>query len=245
MIATQQGSTSTSLEKPVERDVMLGLRRSQAIVDGSRSPLVAKFVMTEDDNPPEHSTPRGRGRPRDPAKDAAVQAAVRASLVEDGFQATTIPNVARRAGIGAPTIYRRWPTQADLLESLFDDMSAYGEPVVGYEGFERVVRQMVEGSFNFYGEPASRVALPGLLIEYNLDHERYERIAERLEGPALEEFRAAHAAAVEAGHVSASSDPDILFGMIIGAALYYATIKREGAAAVPGVVAAIMAAARA
>jgi AcrR family transcriptional regulator len=201
--------------------------------------------MTANDAHPDRSTPRGRGRPRDPAKDAAVQAAVRESLVEDGFQATTIPNVARRAGIGAPTIYRRWPTQADLLESIFDDMTSYGEAVVGYEGFEQVVRQMVEGSFNFYGEPASRVALPGLLIEYNLDHERYERLAQRLEAPALEEFRAAHAAAVEAGDVTASSDPDTLFGMIIGSAIYYATIKREGGAAVPGVVAAIMAAARA
>jgi hypothetical protein len=131
------------------------------------------------------------------------------------------------------------------LESIFDDMAAYGEEPVGYEGFERAVRRMVEGSFNFYGEPASRVALPGLLIEYDLDHERYERLAERLEAPALEEFRAAHAAAIEAGDVSASSDPNILYGMIIGAALYYATIRREGAAAVPGVVAAIMAAARA
>jgi AcrR family transcriptional regulator len=201
--------------------------------------------MAETDNPPERSTPKGRGRPRDPAKDAAVLAAVRASLVEDGFQATTIPNVARRAGIGAPTIYRRWPTQADLLESIFDDMDAYGEAPVGYEGFEQVVRTMVEGSFNFYGEPASRVALPGLLIEYNLDHARYERIAARLELPALEEFRAAHAAAVKKGDVSPSPDPDILFGMIIGAAVYYATIRREGAAAVPRVVAAIMAAARA
>lgn len=208
-------------------------------------PPPTNVVMAENDHPPERSTPKGRGRPRDPAKDAAVRAAVRASLVEDGFQATTIPNVARRAGIGAPTIYRRWPTQADLLESIYDDMAAYGEEPVGYEGFEQAVRRMVEGSFNFYGEPASRVALPGLLIEYNLDHARYERIAERLELPALEEFRAAHAAAVKQGDVAPSPDPDILFGMIIGAAVYYATIRREGAEAVPRVVAAIMAAARA
>src|SRR5256885_16949851 len=55
---------------------------------------------------------RSAGRPRDPQVDAAIRAATLELLVEDGYQATTIQAVARRAGVSAPSIYRRGGGQA-------------------------------------------------------------------------------------------------------------------------------------
>src|ERR1700722_9799266 len=90
-------------------------------------------------------TRRGRGRPRDPSVEAVVLAAVRQSLIEEGFEATTIPSIARRTGIGAPTIYRRWPTQVELVEAIFDDLFAQRQlEVPEDEGdFRQVIQEVV------------------------------------------------------------------------------------------------------
>ena len=63
------------------------------------------------------------GRPRNPAKDVAVLQATRELLVEVGYQGATVVAIARRAGVGAPTIYRRWATKEALVED-----AAFGHP---------------------------------------------------------------------------------------------------------------------
>jgi AcrR family transcriptional regulator len=60
-------------------------------------------------------TGRAPGRPRNPLCDGAIAAAVVDSFVEDGYDGMTVDRVAERAGVGRATIYRRWPTKADLL----------------------------------------------------------------------------------------------------------------------------------
>src|SRR3954467_1668973 len=57
------------------------------------------------------------GRPRDPRVDEAVRRAALELLVEDGYQATSIQAIARRAGVSAPSIYRRWSSKAELIEA--------------------------------------------------------------------------------------------------------------------------------
>jgi AcrR family transcriptional regulator len=172
---------------------------------------------------------RGPGRPRDPSVEIVVRAAVRESLIEDGFEATTIPAVARRAGIGAPTIYRRWPTQIELVETVFDDIFAEEvlEVPLDQGDFDHVVRRVVEGAFRFYGHPAARRAVPGLLAAYNGDPSRYEALTQRIEVPARRVFRQVHANAVKQGRVARKPDPDTLFSTIAGSALYYANIRGE------------------
>src|SRR3954466_4265565 len=64
----------------------------------------------------EHDDSPRVGRPRDPRVDDAVRAATLALLVEEGYQATSIQAIARRAGVSAPTIYRRWANKAELIE---------------------------------------------------------------------------------------------------------------------------------
>ena len=62
------------------------------------------------------SDPQPPGRPRDPQKDEDAITAARELLAEVGYQGTTIAAIARRAGIGAPTIYRRWRSREGLIE---------------------------------------------------------------------------------------------------------------------------------
>jgi AcrR family transcriptional regulator len=52
---------------------------------------------------------RGRGRPKSASAHAAILAAARKILVEEGLTAVTVEAIAARAGVGKPTIYRTWP----------------------------------------------------------------------------------------------------------------------------------------
>ncbi|MEV0353571.1 TetR/AcrR family transcriptional regulator [Nonomuraea sp. NPDC050680] len=58
---------------------------------------------------------RGRGRPRDPETDTAILNAALELFVERGVEGTSIEEVAKRAGVGKPTLYRRWRSKEDLL----------------------------------------------------------------------------------------------------------------------------------
>ncbi|WP_414687758.1 TetR/AcrR family transcriptional regulator, partial [Mycobacterium sp.] len=121
------------------------------------------------------------GRPRDPQKDRDVLAATRQLLVEVGYQQTTIAAVARRAGVGAPTIYRRWPRREALIED-----AAFGHaqpaPLPRATGDLRAdVRAWVEAFLVQLADPVTRAAIPGLLVAYHRDETLYERLVSRSE----------------------------------------------------------------
>src|SRR5947199_10211682 len=57
---------------------------------------------------------RPRGRPKDPEVDAAIVRAAAETMVAVGFQRMTVPGVAAAAGVAKTTVYRRYPTTAEL-----------------------------------------------------------------------------------------------------------------------------------
>ena len=59
--------------------------------------------------------PRGPGRPRDARHDQAILDATLGILLEQGYRGVTIEGVAARAGVGRPTIYRRWPSKPAVV----------------------------------------------------------------------------------------------------------------------------------
>ena len=170
---------------------------------------------------------RGRGRPRDSSKDVLVLAAIRESLIEDGFEATTIPAVAKRAGVGAPTIYRRWPTQIDLVEAIVDEVFSEVDVLTDDSDFPDAVYRIAEGAFRFFGDPAARRAIPGLLSAYNGDPSRYAALTDRVEVPARKVSRRIHARAVKQGLAARRPDADTLFSTISGAAIGYAAFHGD------------------
>lgn len=58
-------------------------------------------------------------RPRDPSVEPRITAAASELLSEGGYAALTMEGVASRAGVGKPTVYRRWSTRAQLVFELF------------------------------------------------------------------------------------------------------------------------------
>jgi AcrR family transcriptional regulator len=67
------------------------------------------------------SAPAGRGRPRDPAIDSVILTAALELFIDKGIAGMSIEQIAKRAGVGKPTIYRRWSTKellvADAIEA--------------------------------------------------------------------------------------------------------------------------------
>jgi AcrR family transcriptional regulator len=79
--------------------------------------------------------PRAPGRPRDPARGDAILEATLQLLGEEGFARLSMEAVAHRAGVGKPTIYRRWATKTALVVDALDQLSA--EVAIPTEGSVR------------------------------------------------------------------------------------------------------------
>ncbi len=75
---------------------------------------------------PAPESPR-RGRPRDPGRDRALIAAARDVIAERGVTGATMEEIAKRAGAGKDTLYRRWPTKQLLVLDVIDTVA--GEAV--------------------------------------------------------------------------------------------------------------------
>src|ERR1700720_3182480 len=60
------------------------------------------------------------GRPRDPRLNHALLEAGLAVFLESGYGAASLSEIARRAGVGTPAIYRRWPTKTDLAIAIIE-----------------------------------------------------------------------------------------------------------------------------
>jgi AcrR family transcriptional regulator len=84
---------------------------------------------------------RSPGRPRDPRRDEAILDSAIELIAEVGYERMTIDAIAQRAGVGRPTIYRRWPdgkpdvvaaalrAQRDRIPPLADTGSLRGDLV--------------------------------------------------------------------------------------------------------------------
>ncbi|MCU0729336.1 MAG: TetR/AcrR family transcriptional regulator [Sphingopyxis sp.] len=68
--------------------------------------------------------PRAAGRPLDEGKRAAIVAAARDCFFEHGYSATSIEQIARRAGVSKVTVYNRFADkQALFVESVLLECS--------------------------------------------------------------------------------------------------------------------------
>ena len=176
--------------------------------------------------------PTSVGRPRNPAKDVAVLQATRDLLVEVGYQGATVVAIARRAGVGAPTLYRRWPTKEALVED-----AAFGHPqpapVPAPTGdLHADLRAWVATFLDFLADPVTRAALPGLLAAYHRDEGIYERLVLRSEADVrglVVGLLAAAMPAVARPELLSRADTvfDVLVAMTVARAMTRGLIDRE------------------
>jgi AcrR family transcriptional regulator len=104
------------------------------------------------------------GRPRTRGTDEAVVRAALELLGEGGYDAMTMEGVAARAGVAKTTVYRRWPSRADLLLEVARHLAA---PVrVRPTGdLRNDLVAAIRDAMRVLESPAARRAIPRVLAE--------------------------------------------------------------------------------
>jgi AcrR family transcriptional regulator len=191
---------------------------------------------------PDDEAPRV-GRPRDPRVDDAIRTATLELLVEDGYQATTIQAIARRAGVSAPSVYRRWSSKAELIEEavfpsgLLAPEARSGDVITDLQPYCLQI-------LTYLADPPIRAAIPGLLVEYQNDPEMWRHSMERSFFPMRTSFDAYLEKSGRRGVVSTDALFDVMVGALFTRALNYgAEDAAEFARAVAQVVTAALQAA--
>ncbi|CUU54819.1 DNA-binding transcriptional regulator, AcrR family [Parafrankia irregularis] len=163
-----------------------------------------------------------RGRPRDPQVDERIREATLELLSERGFAETTIAAVARRAGVGAPAIYRRWPSRIAMIENaVFPGFDSVAVRATG--DLRRDLQRYVDAFLATFDQPAARAAFPALLSVYQSDPEN-NALAGRVGSGVRESFREMLAAAAGSTAVDVSGD-DVL-DMLMGTVLFHVFVRR-------------------
>ncbi|MCI2419003.1 TetR/AcrR family transcriptional regulator [Saccharopolyspora sp. K220] len=165
-----------------------------------------------------------RGRPRDPEADKAILQAALELFIEGGVEGTSIEQIAKRAGVGKLTVYRRWdskeaviaaaiefardeipePSPADYLDLPVTELVERALPGLAEAVADPRLRAMVARVFG------SSVSHPELLASY---WESYVAPRRRLARALLERAQAD-------GTVAADADRDVLIDMMVGGMLF-------------------------
>lgn len=104
-----------------------------------------------------------RGRPRSPQADAGVLSAALDELEEAGYARFTIEAVARRAGLGRPTVYRRYPTKGALVVAACRGIAARHVQVPDTGDLREDVLELLGGLAWVFTHTRARRIVPGLL----------------------------------------------------------------------------------
>jgi AcrR family transcriptional regulator len=112
---------------------------------------------------------RRPGRPRDTHRDEAILRATLEILNAEGYKGLTIDGVAARAGVGRPTIYRRWASKAELVVAALTDTVHIAVPDVDTGSLRRDLVAMQRRQIALMNSPESRRITAGLVADLATD----------------------------------------------------------------------------
>ncbi|MFJ6559013.1 TetR/AcrR family transcriptional regulator [Streptomyces sp. NPDC091412] len=158
----------------------------------------------------------------------AIYAAALALVAETGYPKTTIESIAARAGVGKQTIYRWWPSKADVLMEAFLDL---GEQAAARQGDAReggqpdgipdtgdlaadlkaVLRATVDELF----DPAFEAPARALAAEGVVNEQLGREFVAKLLQPQLELYVRRLRSAQDAGAVRPGVDPRIALELFV------------------------------
>ncbi|HEY3559082.1 MAG TPA: TetR/AcrR family transcriptional regulator [Kribbella sp.] len=109
------------------------------------------------------------GRKRSEESRLAILAAAFETVAEDGYAALSIERIAARSGVGKQTIYRWWPSKADvLLEALTFKADLYIPPPAG-DSYAADLRAFLQASFALARNEKVLAVLRALMAEAQID----------------------------------------------------------------------------
>jgi AcrR family transcriptional regulator len=130
-----------------------------------------RVTTKEPDDGAEAGRSRGPGRPRDAGRDQVILAATLEILKEQGYRGLTIEGVASTAGVGRPTIYRRWASKPALVVAALVDSTRLAVPTVDTGSLRRDLIALQRHQVDLMSSPESRRVTAGLIADLAADPE--------------------------------------------------------------------------
>ncbi|MFI6680864.1 TetR/AcrR family transcriptional regulator [Kribbella sp. NPDC050470] len=166
----------------------------------------------------------GRGRPRDAGVEGRVLAAAMAEMRQRGYDGMSVDRVADRAGVAKTTIYRRWPSKAELVIAMIAGLRT----AVPFEPSDDPRRDLTGLVTAIYSALA---AVPTTLVaDLTAAAAREPRVSESVRalwGERHAAVTAVVARAQEDGLVPGHASPAVLVDQLVGPLYYRLLITGE------------------
>jgi AcrR family transcriptional regulator len=160
---------------------------------------------------------RRPGRPRSETARRAILTAALDELREQGYAALTIEGIAARAGAGKQTIYRWWPSKADVVLDALLDMAATKITVPDKGSLHADLTAFLTATFRQRGQ---RPILVGLMAQALLDPVFATAFRERFLFSRRATLRGILERAVARGEINADTDLEMLVDVVYGVLWY-------------------------
>jgi AcrR family transcriptional regulator len=135
-------------------------------------------------------------------------------IVESPYAEVTIEKIAARAGVGKPTIYRRWPSKGPLLLDAVVEYAMLPE-VAGVGDLTRDIRTWLHSLIDYLADPVTGRFMAEIVGAIQIDPDLARAWHERMFAPIRERNIALIRAAQQSGELRAGS-PDLLMDLIVG-----------------------------
>lgn len=147
-------------------------------------------------------------------------------MAEHGYGGVTIEGIARRAGVGRPTVYRRWANKAELVfDALFEEIETIeipdsGDPLAGLLGLATVFSRALSS-------PAAAQALVAVMADVGSDSEIASKVRDGIIRRRTAEIAVLVERAQQQGVIRADADAVVFIHAIAGALYYRAAVLGE------------------
>jgi AcrR family transcriptional regulator len=174
-------------------------------------------VTTDDrDDGAASGVARGPGRPRDAGRDQAILDAALAILKEQEYRGLTIEGVAARAGVGRPTIYRRWPSKPALVVAALVQSTRLALPVVDTGSLRRDLISLQRHQIDLMSPAESRRVTAGLIADLVADPELAQTYVTQYLTPRRDIVFEVLQRGVDRGELDADVDFAFVYDLLMG-----------------------------
>jgi AcrR family transcriptional regulator len=159
---------------------------------------------------------RGPGRPRDARHDQAILEATLGILQEQGYRGVTIEGVAARAGVGRPTIYRRWPSKPALVVAALVQSTRLAVPVLDTGSLRRDLIAVQRHQVELMNSPDARRITAGLIADLADDPELADTYVSQYLAPRRATVWEVLRRGVDRGQLDADVDFAFVYDLLVG-----------------------------
>ena len=160
------------------------------------------------------------------ASHAAIMDAVYALLQEKSVRDLTMEEVARRAKVGKPTLYKWWPTKANLVLAMLCERMAPNLETPTVLTAQESLRFRVRRLIDAFNGPFGRI-VAGVIAEGQSEPAVLQEFFERWVSPRRNATIADLQRGKDAGELRPETEPELLNDAIFGA-IYYRMLLRSG-----------------